>query len=37
MWLPQIFKLSEIVFQLLDKVKNNDNNPIVTYQLGKRD
>lgn len=37
MWLPQIFKLSEVVFQLLDKLKNNDKNPIVTYQLGKRD
>ena len=33
--LPQIFNLSEVVFQLLDKLKSNDNNPTVTYQLGK--
>ena len=33
--LPQIFNLVEISFQPPDKVKNNDNNPTVTYQLGK--
>ena len=33
--LPQIFNLVEISFQPPDKAKNNDNNPTVTYQLGK--
>ena len=32
--LPRIFNL-EVVFQLLDKSKNDDSNPVVTYQLGK--
>ena len=33
--LPQIFNLVEISFKPPDKVKNNDSNPTVTYQLGK--
>ena len=30
-----MFNLPKAVFQLPDKLKNNDNNPTVTYQLGK--
>ena len=33
--LPHIFNLPEVVFQQTDKLKNNDNNPTVTCQLGK--
>ena len=33
--LPRILNLLEVVFQLPDKLKNNDNNPTVTYQLSK--
>ena len=33
--IPQIFYLPEVVFQLPDKLKNNNNNPPVAYQLGK--
>ena len=35
MRLPQIFNLPEVVFRLADKLKNNDNNLTVTYQLGR--
>ena len=35
-WLTWVFNLPEVVFQLSDKLeKNNDNNPTVTYKLGK--
>ena len=33
--LPWIFNLRQVVSQPLDKIKNNDNNPTVTYQLSK--
>ena len=32
---PRIFNLPEVVFELPDELKNNDNNPTVTYQLRK--
>ena len=35
MRLPQIFNIPEVVFQISDKLKNNDNNPTVASQLGK--
>ena len=35
MRLPRIFNLLQIVFPLPDKLKNNDNNPNVTYRLSK--
>ena len=33
--LPQIFNLPKVVFKLPDKLRNNDNNSNVTYQLSK--
>ena len=33
--LLQIFNLPKVVFQLPDKLKSDDSNPIVTYQVGK--
>ena len=33
--LPLIFNTLEVVFQLTDKLKNNGNNPTITYQLGR--
>ena len=32
-WFPQILNLLEVVFELTDKLQNNDNNPTVKYQL----
>ena len=35
MELTRIIILPNAILQIPDKLKNNDNNPIVTYQLGK--